>query len=73
MANGAVSTSNFSARCDATESDADLGWLHARLSSLALQRFAYTPGQGFDFALTVDLAPWVPAISRPQPAGRDRR
>jgi hypothetical protein len=63
VANGAVSTSSFTARCDAGEGDADLGWLHARLSSLALQRFAYTPGQGFDFALTLDLAPWVPAIT----------
>jgi len=63
VANGSVSSSSFAARCDAGEGDADLGWLHAKLSSLTLQRFAYTPGQGFDYALTVDLAPWVPTIS----------
>ena len=60
---GAVTPSAFAARCDAGEGDAVLGWLHARLSSLALQRFSYAAGKGFDFALTVDLAPWIPAVS----------
>src|SRR5690242_19821289 len=63
VTNGAVTPSAFTPRCDAGEGDADLGWLHAKLSSLALQKFSYAPGKGFDFALTVDVAPWVPAVS----------
>ena len=63
VTNGAVTPSAFAPRCDAGEGEADLGWLHAKLSSLALQRFSYAAGKGFDFALTVDLAPWVPAVT----------
>jgi len=63
VASGTVTASAFSPRCDAGEGDADLGWLHAKLSSLAMQKFSYAAGKGFDFAFTVDLAPWVPAVT----------
>ncbi|MDH4350423.1 MAG: hypothetical protein OEW56_04680, partial [Gemmatimonadota bacterium] len=59
---GDVSVPSFTPRCDANEGESDMGWLKTKLSSLSLNRFAYTPGQGFDFELQVDLAPWLPAI-----------
>jgi len=62
LTDGDVSVPSFTPRCDAGEGESDMGWLKTRLSSLTLNRFAYTPGQGFDFELVVDLAPWLPAI-----------
>jgi hypothetical protein len=62
LANDGVTVPQFTPRCDAGEGESELGWLRTRLSSLSLRRFAYTKGQGFDFELSVDLAPWLPAI-----------
>jgi len=63
LENGAVTPGSFSPSCDPSQASADLGWLAARLSNLRVQRLAYQPGQGFDFGLQVDLAPWIPAAA----------
>lgn len=56
-----VSARNFAARCDSGDGGADFGWLRARINSLTMEHFAYTPARGFDFRMTVDLEPWLPA------------
>ena len=63
VANGTVTPGSFASSCDPAQASADLGWLAARLSNLRLQRLGYQAGQGFDFALQVDLAPWIPVAS----------
>lgn len=56
-----VSARNFAARCDGGDGGADFGWLRARFNGLTMERFTYTQGSGFDFRITADLEPWLPA------------
>ena len=72
IAGGAVTPGAFTPSCDGSGTGADLGWLTASLSGLRLQRFAYTPGKGFDFAFQVDLTPALTAaagVQLPQAPG----
>ena len=62
LQDGQLTVPSFTPHCDAAEGEADLGWLHARLSSLALERLAWTQGQGLDFALRLSLALSAPGL-----------
>ncbi len=57
-----VTPDSFEAHCDAAEGDTEMGWLALRLSNIELQRLEYRPGTGFDFALSLDADPSVPAL-----------
>ncbi len=59
-----LSVDHFKSQCDLSGATADLGWLKLKLSALALDRLAYSPGSGFDFALRLNIHPEVPALEQ---------
>jgi hypothetical protein len=57
-----VQTTRFEPRCSAVDNALDLGWLSLRPSNLAMERFNYQSGSGFDFALRFDAQLEFPAF-----------
>lgn len=64
LADSGLSVDHFQSQCDMSGATADLGWLKLKLSSLALDRLAYSPSSGFDFAFRLNIRPEVPALQQ---------
>ncbi len=57
-----VTTNDFRPNCDAGDGSAALGVVQLALSALRIERFGYTAGRGFDFAMALDATPSIPLL-----------
>ncbi|MCC7001110.1 MAG: hypothetical protein IT357_03050, partial [Gemmatimonadaceae bacterium] len=58
-----VTTNDFRPNCDAGDGSAELGFVQRALSALRIERFGYTAGRGFDFAMALDATPNIPLLA----------
>ncbi|HKJ91677.1 MAG TPA: hypothetical protein VJ957_00860, partial [Longimicrobiales bacterium] len=64
LGDAGLSVDHFASQCDMSGATADLGWLKLKLSALALDSLAYSPGSGFAFALRMNIDPSIPALQQ---------